>query len=698
MTISLFDNIKKTDHPTRLTVDELLKYIKAGRWEKQVEEVRDALSYADTKEERGKIKGTLPNATVSGYFEKRGAKNLVEHSGFILIDIDNLNGQTDNIFNIVKKDAFTYGVFKSVSNTGLGVVIRINPDKHTETFKAIEAYYQFKYNLEVDKACKDVSRTRYVSYDPKTYINKKAETFTNFLAPSTEEKKYAKLDSSVILNSIEAAYEYCKAQEIDITSGYNNWLITALSLSSALGEDGRELFHKFSELNKSYSSEECEEKYSNCMETANGSVTIGSLFYILKEAGVPVNTSAVNKANDIKLVIDYLNNNFDIRYDSITNVIESSPKGEEDYKTINIDDLYIRLKLLNFKITLIDLKSIVRSEEVLINYNPVAEYFNNLEWDGGNHIEELAMHFKTDNDERWENQLRKMLVRSIACSLEGNTFNKHCIVLHSDKQNLGKTTFWRWLCPEPFRTRHYFEGHLDPQSKDSIMYLGSSFMINLDELASIGKAGINHLKAMLTANGTMIRLPFQPQPEWVNRIANFVGSTNDNDFLIDVNNVRWIIVRVEDIDFDYSANLDVNQIWAEAMELYKDGFDYVLNTEEISENEEMANAYKAISTEQELIMKYFEPADKKDGFFIQNADIATTLRDLNQSLNIQIKYISNEMKKAGFVRCKTMGKWGYWVKFTEDYREDYSNKDATGVYRLDTKINNVNKPEDNIPF
>jgi hypothetical protein len=42
--ISLFDNIKTTSHPTKLSVDTFIKYIKDGKWKKEVEEVREKLS------------------------------------------------------------------------------------------------------------------------------------------------------------------------------------------------------------------------------------------------------------------------------------------------------------------------------------------------------------------------------------------------------------------------------------------------------------------------------------------------------------------------------------------------------------------------------------------------------------------------------------------------------------------------------
>jgi hypothetical protein len=407
---------------------------------------------------------------MSGYFEKRGTKNLVSHSGFILIDIDDLE-DIPAALKVLKKDKFSYAIFKSVSGNGLGVLIKIDPAKHTESFSSIEAYYSFKYQLTADTACKDVSRTRYVSYDPDTYINKKADKFIDIIEPAKEVKEFNRLDTGLIKSEIERAVIYLKEKDIDITEGYNNWLITALSLSSTLGEDGRKLFHDISSISKSYSQEECEEKFSNCMETGNGSVTIGSLFYILNEAGFKA-SAEVRKQNDTQKVIDYLNKTYDIRNNEVSRIIECKPKdSDSEYKSINVDDIYIRLKTLGYKVTLIDLKSMIRSEFIAESYHPIKDYFKGLEWNGGGHIDELCNHFSTDNNERFAVQLKKMLVRSIACAIEEDTFNKHCLVLHSTKQNLGKTTFWRWLSPPTFRRRYYFEGHLDPQNKDSVEVL-----------------------------------------------------------------------------------------------------------------------------------------------------------------------------------------------------------------------------------
>lgn len=699
--ISLFDNIKTSTQPTKLSLDSFLKYIKDGKWGDRVNDVREALKKASTSDEKGKIKGSLPNATISGYFDKRGNNHLVSHSGFILIDIDDLGDSINDTIKVLRDDPYTYALFKSVSGNGLGVVIKIDPEKHLQSFKSLEHYYSFNYNLRVDPACKDVARTRFVSHDPDTYINKKALEFDLLINDEGKSvKKYNDIKGDVLKKEAERAVKFLEDNTINITDGYENWFTVAMALATSLKEDGRDLFHRISALSPQYDSVLCGQKYDNCLNSGTGSITIGSFFHMLKDHGFTPDSRGMNRNNNLLTVIDQINAGFEIRYNEISNVIESRQRGTDaQFDALDFDSLYIDLKAGGFSIVKEDLKSLVRSDRIAVRYNPIREYFEGLNWDGNSHIDELSAYFKTDNDERWAVQFKKMLVRSIACALEEDTFNKHCLVLHSTAQNLGKTTFWRWLCPEPFRRRYYFEGNIDPQNKDSMMYLSSSFFINLDELASVGKAGINHLKAMLTMNGTNIRLPFAPQVSWVSRIANFVGSTNDDDFLTDISNVRWVVIMVDDIDFDYSKEINLNQVWAEAYELYRDGYDYNLTREEIADNEEVANRYKSTNVEQDLIRKYFKPSSSDDnGIFVRNSDIIGMLQELNPSIRVSTRYISNEAKRAGLRKVTKRGVNGYWVELTEDYHEDKGNISGLFSDRVEKSSQTKNPLVSKLPF
>ena len=58
-----------------------------------------------------------------------------------------------------------------------------------------------------------------------------------------------------------------------------------------------------------------------------------------------------------------------------------------------------------------------------------------------------------------------------------------------------------------------------------------------------------------------VRLPYARREETVQRTANFIGSTNEENFLNDpTGSVRWLVFDVTAINWEYSKKLDVNNI------------------------------------------------------------------------------------------------------------------------------------------
>jgi hypothetical protein len=59
-----------------------------------------------------------------------------------------------------------------------------------------------------------------------------------------------------------------------------------MALNSSFGEEGRELFHQFSQLSNKYDEVECNTQYDNIVShyDADSEITLGTLFHIIKEA------------------------------------------------------------------------------------------------------------------------------------------------------------------------------------------------------------------------------------------------------------------------------------------------------------------------------------------------------------------------------------------------------------------------------
>ena len=118
----------------------------------------------------------FPYATFSGIFETRRESSLIKHSGLIAIDFDHLDAIEETKLQLLKDPYFeTELLFISPNGNGLKWIITIDIQKlsHVEYFQAIFNYIKETYTIEIDKACKDVSRATFLSYDPSAFIHPK---------------------------------------------------------------------------------------------------------------------------------------------------------------------------------------------------------------------------------------------------------------------------------------------------------------------------------------------------------------------------------------------------------------------------------------------------------------------------------------------------------------------------------------------
>ncbi|MGI4819897.1 MAG: BT4734/BF3469 family protein [Janthinobacterium lividum] len=176
MMVSLFPQIKATTGGTQLEIEQVLAGIQAGKWQREAEAVRRATS----KTEYRQLKNAAPYFTVSGTFAKREDAGLLQHSGLVALDLDKEhNPSLDVVADKVRlaADPYTYACFTSIGGAGLCCLIRIPTDNHAGSWASLAGYYLKTYELRADPACKDVSRPRFVSYDPALFVNPAADVW-----------------------------------------------------------------------------------------------------------------------------------------------------------------------------------------------------------------------------------------------------------------------------------------------------------------------------------------------------------------------------------------------------------------------------------------------------------------------------------------------------------------------------------------
>lgn len=171
--VSVFANAFATKTQSNISVSDVLESIRLGAFQSEVESLRQV--YGSDKEKYDLQKKKLHAITFSGTFSSRrkpAAKKLQIHSNILLADLDKLS--SDKLAEVrqgVTSDPHVCFVFASPSGHGLKVGIRIDGDRHAESFVAAQAHFKSVHGVEIDESCKDVSRLCFISYDPDVWVN-----------------------------------------------------------------------------------------------------------------------------------------------------------------------------------------------------------------------------------------------------------------------------------------------------------------------------------------------------------------------------------------------------------------------------------------------------------------------------------------------------------------------------------------------
>lgn len=263
---------------------QIMSDIKSDKWKDRAEQVR-----ATTDEEkRSKLKQSLPAFTCSGIFSERKASGLISHSGRLAVDIDlkdNERLRTDlkGVREVLETDKFTEYCALSVSGKGLFVIVRIDGLKHAESFTFLERYYFEQLGLVIDKSCKDVSRLRFISYDPNLFHNPHAECVT---VPEALIPVYQKTGNNGNGKNKEIMDTIIANDRLIGSDSYQDWLRIGFALANEFGEAGRSFFHELSRRSDKYDASDCDRKFNNCLKNNQGKITFATLVKLARDAGI----------------------------------------------------------------------------------------------------------------------------------------------------------------------------------------------------------------------------------------------------------------------------------------------------------------------------------------------------------------------------------------------------------------------------
>jgi predicted P-loop ATPase len=359
----------------------------------------------------------------------------------------------------------------------------------------------------------------------------------------------------------------------------------------------------------------------------------------MKISGLNISNNAAQQ-NKVAEVQEFLNDNYEIRikeFDTSKSYMRS--KTKHYIKPITFDA--ISLHLIEAGITVSDalLHKILRSPNHMTTYNPIEEYFAGLrgKYKGLSHIDLLMSHLtmreypgkrKFYYQERMYVYMKKWFVATAACAL-GIWHNDVAMGLIHSREGIGKSFFFtEFIVPEQLRNLV-----ADPK-EDGKFNLEESFarcfLVYFDELFGINRRNEEEFKKVMRANQIDVYLPRESQPTRMKRIGSACFTSNKTPelggFLTSgMGYSRWLILEIEKINKEYSKKVDVDQIWAEALLLIDQDFDYKWCETDWDEFEEHNRRYLKETTSMKYIKMYFDFPINGEGQWLQPKEILSLL-------------------------------------------------------------------------
>lgn len=251
-------------------------------------------------------------------------------------------------------------------------------------------------------------------------------------------------------------------------------------------------------------------------------------------------------------------------------------------------------------------------------YHPIRDYLTNLKYQGGDAIGEMAGYI-SDRDGIFPNLIRRWLIGACARVMGFQEQNRMLVL--DGPQDMGKDSFVRWLgsgMPE-----YVYEGPILPDDKDCRLRLMSVWVWDVSELGGTTRRQDREaLKAFLTTGMVRERRAYGRYDIQGQSMSSFIGTiNNEGGFLSDpTGNRRFMVCKLTSINWAYSK-LDVDQIWAQAYDLYSRGESWKLDTDELTTVNDLNESYQIHDLVEESIIKHFQIDPNQRNWFLPTVDI-----------------------------------------------------------------------------
>ena len=636
-----------------MTEEEIVSAIGSPKYRNTVESVR-RIFLEQGEKAANEEKKKLPSVTFSAnYRGGRSNATLVKYLGYIVIDIDHLSKEElARILKTVRACSYTRIAFISPKGMGLKIIahtqrpdgtlpdtIQEIEDFHNAAYNKVASFYSQLCQTEIDTSGQDVGRTCLLSYDPGIYFNRDATPFIVEQPPlfyktqkkkKTPGRKKQETDNNPVSEETALNYHSSHASLMVTLNYYHN-----KSEKYTEGNRNNYLHHLACKYNRHGIPEQEAAAFIKSLFTDLPAEETDSLIASAYAHTEEFNTNKLNSTQKRMLQIEqHISECYETRYNELLHIMEyrrrvSETEQQDPFRILDDrmeNSIWMEMNELGYACNVKMIQNLIYSD-FSSSYHPIREYFKELpEWDGTDYIRILADSVRTNHQSFWTECLERYLVGMCAAATQDDVVNHTVLLLCSEVQNIGKTTFINNLLPPELRT-YLSTGLINPNSKDDLAKIAQSMLINLDEFEGMSGRDLNTFKDLVTRKVISIRLPYARRSQNFPHTASFAGTCNYQEILHDTTgNRRFLCFHADSIEF---IKINYTQLYAQIKHLLNTpGYQYWFTQEDNNRIEKNNEDFIFHSPEEELVLTHIRKPERFEKVqYLTVSEIAELIRE-----------------------------------------------------------------------
>ena len=661
---------------------------------------RDLLAQGHDKAAKN-VKESTPQVAASFRMEGgKGKENCRECLYQVLIDFDAKNpderlptDELERVKTFLRTSYHALFGYESISGLGYHIVVTFilpegieidmakdpkqSEEIYTRVYRCIANQYAVWCGHEVDKECKNINRMMGLSHDPIVAYRPDARPFRltreelgidadgKLIKMKTPKKAVDKAGNPV---SVPLGDHLARAEKMVEESGTvfakgsrHNFIMHVSFILNRMGVDEDEAAQALDDTYLGRMDGKPSDVLHSCYKTASD------------EFGVwmPQRSTTAVKT---EIIASFLKKQ-ELQYDTLTQKTRQKLADGQwtEMKERDENDLYMACCAESGTNLTEKLFHTVLNSSVVPEVNPLRDYvLSRAAWNPEmpDYIGQAAamVHMATDQEDAlWRACFPKWFVAMVAGWIDDQIVNHQVIVLVG-RQGIYKSSWINRLLPPELQAYSTDHIDIDRLDRDEELRAAEYGLINIDELDKLTDRQLNKLKSMITTTNVNVRAPFGRHKEKRVRVASYAASGNKAEFLTDqTGNRRWLPFHVVAIDSPFKHQLPYDGMFAQALYLLRDGFNYWFDLDDISNLEQHVEAFMIPTSEEELIPLYYSPAKLEDAgsTFLTLAEISAKIVSLGcLKKNPEPRRLGAIMTKLGFEKDRKghNKRTGYYVR------------------------------------